>query len=204
MSVPAELIFGAARLVRGAWLSGGEAHVADVLVLAPLRAEVDDRVADPRLVEGGVVLGHPGLDDAVPVADVQRAVGDHALAGAVDLGLVQRVELDAGAAPLAVEAGEKVAGDVVAADGAVGRLDAFEVAAVGGASAVEPRLEGAVGDGQSRLPGRLPGVIGAGEVVQPGEQSAPCGDRGGDEPGERVEAAGDGLVALQTPVPELS
>lgn len=49
---------------------------------------------------------------------LETAVGHDALAGPVDLGLVERVELHAGAAAFTVEACEEVAGHVVAAHGA--------------------------------------------------------------------------------------
>lgn len=52
--------------------SGGEPDVGDVLVLAPLAAEVDDLV-HPRLVQPTIVTGRPRGHDAVPAAHVEGA-----------------------------------------------------------------------------------------------------------------------------------
>lgn len=64
--------------------SGGEADVGDVLVLAPLRPEVDDLV-DPCVVQLLVVAGGPCGDDLVPVTDVHRPGFHRPLVGAVHL-----------------------------------------------------------------------------------------------------------------------
>nr|BFD88576.1 hypothetical protein StreXyl84_79770 [Streptomyces sp. Xyl84] len=100
--LPRGLAGGAQQLRHG---SGGEADVGDVFVLAPLGAEVDD-VVHPGIVQGLVVVVGSGLHDLVPVPHVHRAVFDDALAGPVDLGLVDGVDLHAGAAAVPVEAGQ--------------------------------------------------------------------------------------------------
>src|SRR5882757_7772291 len=113
------------RSVRPCRSSDGEAGAGDVLVLAPLRAEADD-LLDPGVVQGPVVAGGPGVDDGLPVADVEGAEFHDPLAGRSHAGLVERVDLDAGAPACAVEAGQGAAGDVVAADRAAGGVDPGE------------------------------------------------------------------------------
>nr|BFD88632.1 hypothetical protein StreXyl84_80330 [Streptomyces sp. Xyl84] len=93
------------------------------------------------------LLDTEGRSDGVRGA---RLVALHdALAGPVDLGLVERLDLHAGTAAAPVEAGQEVAGDVLPPHSPIDPLDAVRVLAGGGASAVEPDFEGAVGDGQT-------------------------------------------------------
>src|SRR4051794_9386048 len=106
------------------------------------------------------------------------------------------MDLDAGTAACAAQAGQEVAGDVVTADRAVGGVDPGEVLSGGVAGAGQPCLQGAVGDDQARVVGSSAGTGGAGEVVQTGHKTAPGGDRRSDEVGEGVELAGDGLMTL--------
>lgn len=80
--------------------------------------------------------------------------------------MVDGVDLHAGAAALAVEAGSQV-GDVLPPHRAVGLLDALQVPPRGPEGAVQPGAQCAVGDGQAGLARRGAGVVGAGEVVRP-------------------------------------
>ncbi len=63
---------------------GGEADVGDVLVLAPLRIQVDHDLVDPPGIQARVV---PRADDPVPPAHVEGALHSP-LTGVVDPGLV--------------------------------------------------------------------------------------------------------------------
>lgn len=61
-----------------------------------------------------------------PIAHVEGAEGHYALAPPVDLGLVERVELDPGAAAFAVERASRYLETLCAARCAVRRLNALQ------------------------------------------------------------------------------
>ncbi len=72
---------------------------------------------------GGPVDLRSGLDDAVPVTDVEGAELDDAVMRPGDLGLVERVELHAGPAAFPAETAEQVTRDIAPAHLQVRALD---------------------------------------------------------------------------------
>ncbi len=75
-----------------------------------LGSQVDDDVL-PGVVQTLLVAGRPGIDDAVPAADVHRAVLHHPLERTRHLRLVQRMDLHPRPAA-GVQASQEVPGNV--------------------------------------------------------------------------------------------